>query len=49
MRARYRIAALLLAVLALGVALWQNRGGYALFPNLAAGFAVLLVALAYRR
>ncbi len=45
----YRLVALALALLALGYALWTNRQGYALFPNLLAALGAIGVALAYRR
>jgi len=44
-----RLAALLLGILGIGYALWANRQGYNLFPNLLAALAVIGVALAYRR
>ncbi len=44
-----RLAALLFAILALGLALWQNRAGYALWPNLLALVGILVVYLAYKK
>jgi len=44
-----RLAALTLAVLALAYALWANRRGYALLPNLLAALSAVGVLLAYRR
>ncbi len=43
-----KILALLVAILLLGFALYQNRSGYALGPNLLALLGILIVAYVYR-
>ncbi len=45
---RRKILALLVAIVLLGFALYQNRSGYRLWPNLAALLGVLGVAYVYR-
>ena len=45
---RQKIVALLIAIVFLGYALYQNRSGYALGPNLLALLGVLIVAYVYR-
>jgi len=45
---RLRIPALFLAILLLGLALWENRAGYALLPNAAAFLAMLFAIYVLR-